>query len=93
MSRRLIRDGAAVVMAFDETGQADTTNRRVEICNRSAKLLTEKVGFSLEDITFDPNILTVATGMDEHNDYAVSFAEATRIIKSTLPLAKVMEGK
>ena len=91
---RLIRryGAAVVVMAFDETGQADTTNRRVEICTRSYKLLTEKVGFPPEDIIFDPNILTVATGMDEHNDYAVSFIEATRIIKSTLPLAKVSGG-
>ena len=79
-------------MAFDETGQADTTDRRVEICTRSYKLLTEKVGFPPEDIIFDPNILTVATGMEEHNDYAVSFIEATRIIKSTLPLAKVSGG-
>ena len=90
---KIRRYGAAVVvMAFDETGQADTTNRRVEICTRSYNLLTEKVGFPPEDIIFDPNILTVATGMEEHNDYAVSFIEATRIIKSTLPLAKVSGG-
>ena len=92
-ARSIRRYGAAVVvMAFDETGQADTTDRRVEICTRSYKLLTEKVGFPPEDIIFDPNILTVATGMEEHNDYAVSFIEATRIIKSTLPLAKVSGG-
>lgn len=92
-ARKIRRYGAAVVvMAFDETGQADTTDRRVEICTRSYNLLTEKVGFPPEDIIFDPNILTVATGMEEHNDYAVSFIEATRIIKSTLPLAKVSGG-
>ena len=87
------RYGAAVVvMAFDEKGQADNTERRVEICKRSYKLLTEEVGFPPQDIIFDPNILTVATGMEEHNDYAVSFIEATRIIKSTLPFAKVSGG-
>ena len=87
------RYGAAVVvMAFDEKGQADNTERRVEICTRSYNLLTEKVGFPPEDIIFDPNILTVATGMEEHNNYAVSFIDATRIIKSTLPFAKVSGG-
>ena len=92
-ARTIRRYGAAVVvMAFDETGQADTTDRRVEICTRSYKLLTEKLCFPPQDIIFDPNILTVATGMEEHNDYAVSFIDATRIIKSTLPLAKVSGG-
>ena len=87
------RYGAAVVvMAFDEKGQADNTERRVEICTRSYNLLTKKVGFPPEDIIFDPNILTVATGMEEHNNYAVSFIESTRIIKSTLPHAKVSGG-
>ena len=76
------RYGAAVVvMAFDETGQADTFERKIEVCERSYKLLTEKVGFPPEDIIFDPNVLTVATGMDEHNGYAVAFIEATRWIK------------
>ena len=91
---RLIRryGAAVVVMAFDEQGQADNTERRVEICTRSYNLLTKKVGFPPQDIIFDPNILTVATGMDEHNDYAVSFIESTRIIKSTLPFAKVSGG-
>ena len=79
-------------MAFDEQGQADSTGRRVEICTRSYELLTREVGFPPQDIIFDPNILTVATGMEEHNDYAVSFIEATRIIKSTLPLTKVSGG-
>ena len=91
---RLIRryGAAVVVMAFDERGQADNTDRRVEICTRSYNLLTENVGFPPEDIIFDPNILTVATGMEEHNNYAVSFIDATRIIKSTLPFAKVSGG-
>ena len=91
---RLIRryGAAVVVMAFDEQGQADNTERRVEICTRSYNLLTKEVGFPPQDIIFDPNILTVATGMDEHNDYAVSFIESTRIIKSTLPFAKVSGG-
>ena len=79
-------------MAFDGQGQADSTERRVEICTRSYDLLTSEVGFPPQDIIFDPNILTVATGMEEHNDYAVSFIEATRIIKSTLPLAKISGG-
>jgi len=91
---RLIRlyGAAVVVMAFDEQGQADNIDRRVEICTRSYELLTREVGFPPQDIIFDPNILTVATGMEEHNDYAVSFIEATRIIKSALPLAKVSGG-
>lgn len=91
---RLIRryGAAVVVMAFDEQGQADSTGRRVEICTRSYKILTEQVGFPAEDIIFDPNILTVGTGMEEHNDYAVSFIEATRIIKQTLPHCKVSGG-
>jgi 5-methyltetrahydrofolate--homocysteine methyltransferase len=87
------RYGAAVVvMAFDETGQADTADRKVEICTRSYKILTEKVGLPPQDIIFDPNILTVATGMDEHNNYAVNFIEATRRIKATLPHCKVSGG-
>ena len=83
---------AMVVMAFDETGQADTAERKVAICTRSYKLLTEKAGVPPQDIIFDPNILTVATGMDEHNNYAVNFIEATRQIKATLPHCKVSGG-
>jgi len=87
------RYGAAVVvMAFDETGQADSTDRRFEVCKRSYDLLVNKVGFPPEDIIFDPNILTVATGMEEHNNYAVSFFEATRLIKEHLPHALVSGG-
>jgi 5-methyltetrahydrofolate--homocysteine methyltransferase len=91
---RLIRryGASVVVMAFDESGQADTTERKVEICTRSYNLLTEKAGFAPQDIIFDPNILTVATGMEEHNNYAVNFIEATRRIKSTLPHCKVSGG-
>ncbi|BFU91944.1 MAG: methionine synthase [Nitrospira sp.] len=87
------RYGAAVVvMAFDEKGQADTLERKKEICARSYKLLTEKVGFPPQDIIFDPNILTVATGIEEHNNYAVNFIEATSWIKQNLPGAKVSGG-
>jgi 5-methyltetrahydrofolate--homocysteine methyltransferase len=91
---RLIRryGAAVVVMAFDERGQADTLKRRVEICQRSYRLLTEQVSFPPQDIIFDPNILTVATGIDEHNNYAVDFIEATRWIKHNLPHAKVSGG-
>ena len=91
---RLVRQyGAAViVMAFDEDGQADTYERKVEICSRSYKVLTEVVGFPPEDIIFDPNIFAVATGIDEHNNYAVDFIEATRTIKQTLPHALVSGG-
>lgn len=83
---------AVVVMAFDEQGQAVEADRKVEICGRSYKLLTEVVGFPGEDIIFDPNILTVATGMEEHNAYAVEFFEATRRLKKAFPLAKVSGG-
>ncbi|HUW50748.1 MAG TPA: methionine synthase [Sulfuricella sp.] len=83
---------AAVVMAFDEQGQADTKERKIEICARSYKLLTEQVGFPPEDIIFDPNIFAVATGIEEHNNYAVDFIEATREIKRALPYAKVSGG-
>jgi 5-methyltetrahydrofolate--homocysteine methyltransferase len=87
------RYGAAVVvMAFDERGQADTSERKIEVCGRSYKVLTEQVGFPPQDIIFDPNILTVGTGMEEHNNYAVNFIEATRWIKNNLPLAKVSGG-
>jgi len=92
-ARLVRRYGAAViVMAFDERGQADTTERKVEICTRAYRILTEKTGFPPEDIIFDPNILTIATGMDEHANYAVNFIEATRQIKATLPHAKVSGG-
>ncbi len=87
------RYGAAVVvMAFDEQGQADTLERKKEICARSYKILTERVGLPATDIIFDPNILTVATGIEEHNNYAVNFIEATRWIKQNLPGAKVSGG-
>jgi 5-methyltetrahydrofolate--homocysteine methyltransferase len=79
-------------MAFDEQGQAATRDEKVRICTRAYKLLTEKIGFAPEDIIFDPNILTVATGIEEHNNYAVDFFEATKIIKATLPHAKVSGG-
>ncbi|WP_447973132.1 methionine synthase [Nitrospira sp. Kam-Ns4a] len=87
------RYGAAiVVMAFDERGQADRVERKVEICTRAYRLLTEVVGIPPQDIIFDPNVLTVATGIEEHNDYAVAFLEATRRIKATLPYCKVSGG-
>ena len=92
-ARLLMRYGAAaVVMAFDEQGQAATRDEKVRICTRAYKLLTEKIGFPAEDIIFDPNILTVATGIEEHNNYAVDFFEATRLIKDTLPGARVSGG-
>ena len=87
------RYGAAVVvMAFDEKGQADTQARKVEICSRAYKLLTEKVGFPPEDIIFDPNIFAVATGIEEHNNYGVDFIEATREIKRRFPLVHISGG-
>ena len=87
------RYGAGVVvMAFDETGQADTIQRKVAICQRAYRLLTERAGFDPSDIIFDPNILAIATGLEEHNDYAVNYLEATRIIKATCPGAKVSGG-
>ena len=87
------RYGAAViVMAFDEDGQADNYQRRIEICQRAYHLLVEKVAFPPQDIIFDPNILTVATGLEEHNNYALDFIRATQWIKDNLPLAKVSGG-
>ncbi len=83
---------AVIVMAFDEEGQADTIARKVSICTRAYNILTNQVGFPPQDIIFDPNILTVATGIEEHNNYAVNFIEATRQIKATLPLCKVSGG-
>jgi 5-methyltetrahydrofolate--homocysteine methyltransferase len=92
-ARKVLRYGAAaVVMAFDEVGQADTCARKVEICTRAYRLLTEEVGFPPEDIIFDPNIFAVATGIEEHNNYAVDFIEATRIIRRTLPHCHVSGG-
>jgi 5-methyltetrahydrofolate--homocysteine methyltransferase len=87
------RYGAAViVMAFDEKGQADTFERKIEICARAYKVLTEQVGFPPEDIIFDPNIFAIATGIEEHNNYAVDFINATRWIKDNLPHAKISGG-
>jgi len=83
---------AAVVMAFDEKGQADNYERRIEICTRCYEILTKKVKFPATDIIFDPNILTVATGMEEHNNYALDYIKATRWIKANLPYAKVSGG-
>lgn len=83
---------AVIVMAFDEVGQADTKERKVEICHRAYKILTEKVGFDPQDIIFDPNIFAIATGIEEHNNYAVDFIEATREIKQLMPLTKVSGG-
>src|SRR5436309_12041984 len=79
-------------MSFDEQGQADTVERKVAICSRAYRILVEDLGFPPQDIIFDPNVLTVATGIEEHNVYAVNFIEATRKIKATLPLAKVSGG-
>jgi len=83
---------AVVVMAFDEKGQADTLERRISICQKAYKILTEEVGFEPQDIIFDPNIFAIATGIEEHNNYAVDFIEATRIIKQRMPLAKISGG-
>jgi 5-methyltetrahydrofolate--homocysteine methyltransferase len=83
---------AVVVMAFDEKGQADTLQRRVEICQRAYKILTEQAGYHPEDIIFDPNIFPIATGIEEHNSYGIDFIEATREIKKLMPLAKVSGG-
>src|ERR1700750_2975080 len=80
---------AVVVMAFDERGQADTFERKIEVCQRSYRILTEEVAFPAEDIIFDPNILTVATGIEEHNNYALDFIRATKWIKEHLPRARV----
>jgi 5-methyltetrahydrofolate--homocysteine methyltransferase len=83
---------AVIVMAFDEKGQADTLERRIQICERAYRILTEEVGFDPEDIIFDPNIFAIATGIEEHNNYAVEFIEATREIKKRMPLTKVSGG-
>ena len=91
---RLVRryGAAVVVMAFDEKGQADNFERRIEVCERSYRILTQEVGFPPQDIVFDPNVLTLATGMDEHNNYAVDFIRATHWIKQNLPFARVSGG-
>ncbi|NLW97931.1 MAG: dihydropteroate synthase, partial [Xanthomonadaceae bacterium] len=92
-ARTILRYGAAtVVMAFDEQGQADTCERKVEICTRAYRILVDEVGFPPEDIIFDPNIFAIATGIEEHDNYAVDFIEATRIIKATLPHCHVSGG-
>ncbi len=91
---RLVRryGAAVVVMAFDEAGQADTVERKVEICSRAYKLLTEEIGFPPEDIIFDPNVFAIATGIEEHDDYAVAFIEATRELKRRFPFIHVSGG-
>ncbi|WJH40331.1 methionine synthase [Aliirhizobium terrae] len=91
---KLIRNygAAVVVMAFDESGQADTYDRKVEICTRAYKILTEQAGFPPEDIIFDPNIFAVATGIEEHNNYGVDFIEATRTIRERMPLVHISGG-
>ena len=92
-ARTIKRYGAAaVVMAFDEQGQADTYERRIEVCERAYRLLVDRVGFNPQDIIFDPNVLAVATGMDEHNNYAVDFIRATGWIRKNLPGAHVSGG-
>ncbi len=92
-AKKILHYGAvAVVMAFDEQGQADSYERKINICSRAYKLLTEKAGFPPENIIFDPNILAIATGIEEHNNYAVDFLNATKWIKQNLPFAKVSGG-
>ncbi|QAU22839.1 methionine synthase [Dyella sp. M7H15-1] len=92
-ARKVLEYGAAVVvMAFDEQGQADTCARKVEICSRAYQLLTEKLDFPPEDIIFDPNIFAIATGIEEHNNYAVDFIEATRELKKRFPLSHISGG-
>ncbi len=92
-ARKVLSYGAAViVMAFDEKGQADTFERRIEICKRAYNILTKEIGFPPQDIIFDPNILAIATGIEEHNNYAIEYLEATRWIKQNLPLAKISGG-
>jgi 5-methyltetrahydrofolate--homocysteine methyltransferase len=88
----LMYGAAVIVMAFDEVGQADTKQRKVEICHRAYKILTEQVGFHPSDIIFDPNVFAVATGLEEHNNYGVDFIEATKEIKQLMPLTKISGG-
>src|SRR6202163_4856838 len=91
---RLVRryGAAAIVMAFDEQGQADNCQRKIDICSRAYDVLTKHAGFPANDIIFDPNVLTVATGLEEHRNYAVDFLEATRWIKANLPGARTSGG-
>jgi len=92
-ARACLSYGAAVVvMAFDEVGQADTASRKIEICQRAFRILTEQVGFPAEDIIFDPNIFAVATGIEEHNNYAVDFIQAARVIRQTCPGCHISGG-
>jgi len=92
-ARKVLRYGAAVVvMAFDEQGQADTVERKLAICERAYKLLTEKIGFPPEDVIFDPNIFAIATGMEEHNGYGIAFIEAVRQIRQKMPLVHISGG-
>ena len=92
-AKTILRYGAGVVvMAFDEVGQADTSERKIEICERAYRILVDDVGFPPEDIIFDPNVLAVATGIEEHNRYAIAFIEGTRLIKERCPGAKVSGG-
>jgi len=92
-AKKILRYGAAtIVMAFDEKGQADSYERKISICKRAYELLTKKINFPPEDIIFDPNIFAIATGMEEHNNYAVDFIEATRWIKNNLPFVSVSGG-
>ncbi|MEG0456402.1 MAG: dihydropteroate synthase, partial [Bacteroides sp.] len=92
-ARKVLRYGAAaVVMAFDEQGQADTAARKIEVCERAYRLLVDRVGFNPHDIIFDPNVLAVATGIEEHNNYAVDFINATAWIRKNLPGAHVSGG-
>ncbi|MGB9852197.1 MAG: methionine synthase [Candidatus Kapaibacteriota bacterium] len=92
-AKQILRYGAAViVMAFDENGQAVSFEQKINICKRAYEILTQKVGFPPQDIIFDPNILTIGTGIEEHNEYAIAYIEATRWIKANLPLAKVSGG-
>src|SRR5213083_2544190 len=83
---------SVIVMAFDEQGQADTKQRKVEICHRAYKILTEQIGYDPQDIIFDPNIFAIATGLEEHNNYGVDFIEATKEIKQLMPLTGVSGG-
>lgn len=92
-AKQVLKYGAAtVVMAFDEEGQAETTERKFEICKRAYHILVDEIGFPPEDIIFDPNIFAVATGIEEHNDYAIAFIDAIKLIKQHLPYAKISGG-
>ena len=92
LSEILDYGAAVIVMAFDEKGQAETVERKVEICKRAYKILTEELNFDPSDIIFDPNILAIATGIEEHNNFAKNFIDATRIIKEECPGSKVSGG-